>query len=97
GGIRDRTVTGVQTCALPIWIVEGQVHGAAAHGIGAALLENCAYDSDGNMLAATFSDYTPITAANIPDLLCGHMETLSPFTLNGEIGRASCRKSGSEW
>src|SRR5206468_10571119 len=45
-------------------IVEGQVHGAAAHGIGAALLENCAYDSDGNLLAATFSDYTPITAMN---------------------------------
>ena len=67
-------------------IVEGQVHGAAAHGIGAALLENCAYDSDGNLLAATFSDYTPITAANMPDLLCGHMETLSPFTLNGAKG-----------
>ena len=31
-------------------IVEGQVHGATAHGIGAALMENCAYDDDGNML-----------------------------------------------
>jgi 2-furoyl-CoA dehydrogenase large subunit len=67
-------------------IVEGQVHGAAAHGIGAALLEDCAYDSDGNLLTATFSDYTPITAMNIPDFLYGHMESPSPFTLNGAKG-----------
>ena len=33
-------------------IVEGQVHGATAHGIGAALMENCAYDENGNMLAS---------------------------------------------
>ena len=67
-------------------IVEGQVHGAAAHGIGASLLEDCAYDSDGNLLTATFSDYTPITAMNIPDLLYGHTESPSPFTLNGAKG-----------
>jgi CO/xanthine dehydrogenase Mo-binding subunit len=67
-------------------IVEGQVHGAAAHGIGAALMENCAYDSDGNLLAATFSDYTPITAMNIPELIYGHTESPSPFTLNGAKG-----------
>ena len=67
-------------------IVEGQVHGASAHGIGAALLENCAYDSDGNLLTATFSDYTPITAMNMPELLYAHMESPSPFTLNGAKG-----------
>src|ERR1700731_906226 len=67
-------------------IVEGQVHGCTAHGIGAALLENCAYDSDGNLLASTFSDYTPITAVNMPDLLYGHMESPSPFTYNGAKG-----------
>jgi CO/xanthine dehydrogenase Mo-binding subunit len=67
-------------------IVEGQVHGCTAHGIGAALMENCAYDADGNLLASTFSDYTPITAMNMPDLLYGHMESPSPFTLNGAKG-----------
>ncbi|MDA2915188.1 molybdopterin-dependent oxidoreductase, partial [Acidobacteriia bacterium AH_259_A11_L15] len=46
-------------------IVAGQVHGATAHGIGAALLENCAYDENGNMLTSTFSDYIPITAVNM--------------------------------
>jgi len=67
-------------------IVEGQVHGCAAHGIGAALMENCAYDADGNLLAATFSDYTPITSMNMPDLLYAHMESPSPFTFNGAKG-----------
>jgi len=67
-------------------IVEGQVHGATAHGIGAALMENCAYDAEGNLLSSTFSDYTPITAVNMPDLLYGHIETPSPFTYNGAKG-----------
>lgn len=67
-------------------IVEGQVHGATAHGIGAALMEQCAYDSDGNMLTTTFSDYTPITSVNMPDLLYGHTESPSPFTLSGAKG-----------
>jgi CO/xanthine dehydrogenase Mo-binding subunit len=67
-------------------IVEGQVHGATAHGIGAALMEHCAYDADGNLLASTFSDYTPITAMNMPDLIYGHMESPSPFSYNGAKG-----------
>jgi CO/xanthine dehydrogenase Mo-binding subunit len=67
-------------------IVEGQVHGATAHGIGAALMENCRYDKDGDMLASTFSDYTPVTALNMPELLYGHIETPSPFSYNGAKG-----------
>jgi 2-furoyl-CoA dehydrogenase large subunit len=38
------------------------------------------------MLASTFSDYTPITALNMPDLLYGHMESPSPFSYNGAKG-----------
>jgi len=49
-------------------------------------MEDCAYDGDGNLLASTFSDYTPITAMNMPDLLYGHMESPSPFTYNGAKG-----------
>ncbi len=67
-------------------IVEGQVHGATAHGIGAALLENCAYDDDGNMLTSSFSDYVPITALNMPRLRCGSMQSPSPFSYNGAKG-----------
>jgi 2-furoyl-CoA dehydrogenase large subunit len=67
-------------------IVEGQVHGAAAHGIGAAIMEDCRYDAEGNLLASTFSDYTPITAVNMPDLLYSHWESPSPFSYNGAKG-----------
>ncbi|MBV9086721.1 MAG: molybdopterin-dependent oxidoreductase, partial [Acidobacteriaceae bacterium] len=67
-------------------IVEGQVHGATAHGIGAALMENCLYDESGNMMTATFSDYTPITSMNIPRVKYGHTETPSPHSYSGAKG-----------
>ena len=67
-------------------IVEGQVYGATAHGIGAALMERCLYDAVGNMLTATFSDYTPITAVNIPNVRYAHIETPSPHSYNGAKG-----------
>ena len=67
-------------------IVEGQVHGATAHGIGAALMENCAYDDSGNMLASTFSDYTPITAVSMPIIKYGSTVTPSPHSYSGAKG-----------
>ena len=67
-------------------IVEGQVYGATAHGIGAALMENCVYDAVGNMLTSTFSDYTPITAMNMPRVKYDHIETPSPHSYSGAKG-----------
>ncbi len=67
-------------------VVAGQVHGAAAHGLGAALLENMPYDKDGNVLAGSFTDYTPITINNIPIFKCSHRESPSPFSYNGAKG-----------
>jgi 2-furoyl-CoA dehydrogenase large subunit len=67
-------------------IVEGQVYGATAHGIGAALMENCVYDAVGNMLTSTFSDYTPITAMNMPKVKYGHISTPSPHSYSGAKG-----------
>ena len=67
-------------------IVEGQVHGAAAHGIGAALMETLAYDPDGNLMTSTFSDYCPITMLNMPHLKYRNVESPSPFTVNGAKG-----------
>ena len=67
-------------------IVAGQVHGAAAHGIGAALMESFRYDEYGNLMTATFSDYCPITPLNMPQLLYGNIESPSPFTFNGAKG-----------
>ena len=67
-------------------IVEGQVYGATAHGIGAALMENCVYDAVGNMLTSTFSDYTPITPMNMPKVKYDHIETPSPHSYSGAKG-----------
>jgi 2-furoyl-CoA dehydrogenase large subunit len=67
-------------------IVEGQVYGATAHGIGAALMESCVYDAVGNVLTATFSDYTPITAMNMPNVKYTHIETPSPHSYSGAKG-----------
>jgi len=67
-------------------IAAGQVHGATAHGIGAALMETFNYDETGNLLTATFSDYCPITSMNIPDIQYGHIESPSPFSYNGAKG-----------
>ena len=67
-------------------IVEGQVYGATAHGIGAALMEGCFYDEGGNMLTSTFSDYTPITAVNMPAVKYADIQTPSPHSFNGAKG-----------
>src|SRR6202521_690547 len=67
-------------------IVEGQVYGATAHGIGAAMMERCVYDEVGNMLTATFSDYTPITSMNMPNVKYAHIETPSPHSYSGAKG-----------
>ena len=67
-------------------IVAGQVHGATAHGIGAALLESFSYDEDGNLLTSSFSDYVPLTALNMPHLHYGSLSNASPFSYNGAKG-----------
>ena len=68
-------------------VVEGQIHGHVAHIISAALREEMIWNSDGQMLTATFADYLKNTAADTPDIEVGHLEYPSPFTATGEQGR----------
>ncbi|MBT4518619.1 MAG: molybdopterin-dependent oxidoreductase, partial [Halieaceae bacterium] len=72
--------------ALNPKIVEGQVHGATCHGIGAAMQEAFQFDDEGNLITATFTDYAPMTALNMPALKCTSTETPSPFSFNGAKG-----------
>ncbi|HLS77831.1 MAG TPA: xanthine dehydrogenase family protein molybdopterin-binding subunit [Nocardia sp.] len=58
-------------------VVEGQIHGGTVQGIGGALYEHLAYDGDGNPVATTFLDYLVPTAAEVPDIEIGHIETRS--------------------
>ena len=67
-------------------IVEGQVHGAAAHGIGAALVEDLSYDANGNAISGSFTDYAPQTISTMPELKCSNRQSPSPFTFNGAKG-----------
>jgi carbon-monoxide dehydrogenase large subunit len=56
-------------------IVEGQIAGGVVQGIGGALLEELAYDADGNPVATTFMDYLLPTAAEVPVIEYAHVET----------------------
>lgn len=58
-------------------IVNGQVRGGVAQGIGAVLYENSAYDDDGNLHATTYMDYLIPTSMEIPHVEVHHLETLS--------------------
>jgi 2-furoyl-CoA dehydrogenase large subunit len=67
-------------------VVDGQVRGGFAHGVGAALFERIVYDEDGNLLTGTFMDYLCPTAADVPSVRSEHLETPSPFTALGAKG-----------
>jgi carbon-monoxide dehydrogenase large subunit len=67
-------------------IVEGMVHGSTVHGIGAALLEEFRYDTNGQLLTATFMDYLKPTALDVPDIEVDRLEHPSPFTPLGAKG-----------
>jgi carbon-monoxide dehydrogenase large subunit len=72
-------VDDVGTVINPL-IVEGQVHGGVAQGIAQALFEEARYDNDGNLLTASFADYTIPSAADLPEILSDRTET--PATSN---------------
>jgi aerobic carbon-monoxide dehydrogenase large subunit len=59
-------------------VVEGQIAGGTVQGIGGALLENMAYDDDGNPLSSTFVDYLLPTATEVPPIEFGHIEIPGP-------------------
>jgi carbon-monoxide dehydrogenase large subunit len=59
-------------------VVEGQIAGGVAQGIGGALYEHLAYDDEGNPLATTLMDYLVPSAVEIPPIEYGHIETPSP-------------------
>ncbi len=72
-------------------IVEGQIAGGTAQGIGGALLENLVYDDDGNPLSTTFVDYLLPTATEVPAIEYGHVEVPSP----GVGGYKGCGEGGA--
>ncbi|MDE0653402.1 MAG: xanthine dehydrogenase family protein molybdopterin-binding subunit [bacterium] len=67
-------------------LVDGQIMGSFAHGLGPALLEQTVHDPDGNLLTGSFMDYLCATSTEIPELRILHRCTPSPFTPLGAKG-----------
>jgi carbon-monoxide dehydrogenase large subunit len=74
-------------------IVQGQVHGGLAQGIGQALLENCVYDNQsGQLLTGSFMDYAMPRAGDFPEFKLAAIST--PCTHN-PLGTKGCGEAGA--
>ncbi|HUC51649.1 MAG TPA: xanthine dehydrogenase family protein molybdopterin-binding subunit [Xanthobacteraceae bacterium] len=67
-------------------VVNGQIYGGVAQGIGTALYEEMRYDDDGQPLAVTFADYHLPGACEVPAMVVDHMEIPSPISRFGQKG-----------
>ena len=78
-------------------LVEGQIHGGVAHGIGNAFFESLVYDEQGQLLNASFMDYLLPTATDVPTIETAHRQTPSPFNVLGlkGVGEAGCIPTGA--
>jgi carbon-monoxide dehydrogenase large subunit len=73
-------------------IVEGQVHGGIAQGVGQALLEGARYDKDGQLVTGSFMDYCMPRAHNLPSLKVDMTTTKSP---SNPLGIKGCGEAGA--
>jgi 2-furoyl-CoA dehydrogenase large subunit len=67
-------------------LADGQIRGAFAQGLGAALMEEFRYGADGSFQSGTLADYLMPTTCEVPDPMIVHLETPSPFTPLGAKG-----------
>ena len=74
-------------------IVEGQVHGGLAQGIGQALLEGCSYDENGQLLTGSYMDYAMPRADDLPNYDVDH-SCMTPCTHN-PLGVKGCGEAGA--
>jgi carbon-monoxide dehydrogenase large subunit len=73
-------------------IVEGQVHGGIAQGVGQAMLEGVRYDKDGQLVTGSFMDYTMPRAENLPVLKVDMTTTKCP---SNPLGIKGCGEAGA--
>ena len=88
GGVRILRYLAMQDAGRLInpMIVDGQVHGGVAHGIGNAIFEWMGYDEAGQPITTTFADYLLPTAADVPKLQTLYKESPSPHNPLGAKG-----------
>jgi carbon-monoxide dehydrogenase large subunit len=73
-------------------IVEGQVHGGVVQGLGQALLEQCVYDENGQLLTGSYMDYAMPRSDDVPSIKVGTQVT--PCTHN-PLGAKGCGEAGA--
>jgi carbon-monoxide dehydrogenase large subunit len=97
GQVTVRRFIAVDDCGVQInpMIVEGQVHGGLADGIGMALMQVIAFDADGNCLGGSFMDYLLPTSVECPSWELGHTVTPSPHHPIGAKGIGESATVGS--
>src|SRR5713101_4449272 len=88
GTVRILKYVAVDDCGTMInpMVVEGQIHGGIAHGIGNALLEEIVYDGAGQLVTGTLMDYALPRATDVPRLEVHHVVTPSPLNPLGVKG-----------
>jgi aerobic carbon-monoxide dehydrogenase large subunit len=88
GAVTLRALYGADDCGMIVnpMIVEGQVHGGMAQGVGQALMEHIVYDRDGQLLTGSFMDYAMPRAADLPSFHTGFISTPAPSNPLGVKG-----------
>jgi aerobic carbon-monoxide dehydrogenase large subunit len=88
GAVELRALYGADDCGMIVnpMIVEGQVHGGMAQGVGQALMEHIVYDRDGQLLTGSFMDYAMPRAADLPAFCTGFIATPAPSNPLGVKG-----------
>jgi carbon-monoxide dehydrogenase large subunit len=76
-------------------LVDEQIRGGVVQGIGAALFEECLYGPDGQMLNANMADYLVPMALEMPDIVCGHIETPTKQSQLGAKGVGEAGTAGA--
>jgi carbon-monoxide dehydrogenase large subunit len=76
-------------------LVDEQLRGAIVQGLGAALLEHCVYDGQGQLLTCTMMDYLVPTTSDMPDILVGHVETPTAYAEGGFKGAGEAGTAGA--
>ena len=76
-------------------LVDEQLRGAIVQGLGAALFEHCVYDDAGQLLTGTMADYLVPMAAEMPDIVVGHVETPTAYAEGGFKGAGEAGTAGA--
>ncbi len=87
----------VDDCGVVInpMIVEGQIHGGVAQGLGEALREQMLYDDDGQVRTATLMNYAVMRAGDMPPMILGETITPNPYNPLGVKGVGECGTNGA--